>query len=156
MYLYIVGNCILTSDKLNFKKILVYMIKITLYYLLGVLIASAVLIPAVFAIKESSRASTMEIPSIFSFKFSVLKETLKGIFFNTCGYFNVGYKSAAMSYFGNICLLLMSLVFIFKNKIKNKIRIISISVIFLDELSVRNVFIYFAFHVFTQPVGFTF
>ena len=156
VYLYIVGNCILTSDKLNFKKILVYMIKITLYYLLGVLIASAVLIPAVFAIKESSRASTMEIPSIVSFKFSVLKETLKGIFFNTCGYFNVVYKSAAMSYFGNICLLLMSLVFIFKNKIKNKIRIISIAVIFLEVLSVSNEFIYMAFHGFSPPVAFPF
>lgn len=156
VYLYIVGNYILTSNKFNFKEILVYMIKITLYYLLGVLIASAVLIPAVFAIKESSRASTMEIPSIFYFNFSVLKETLKGIFFNTCGYFNVVYKSAAMSYFGNICLLLIPLVFIFKNEIKNKIRIISIAVIFLEVLSVSNEFTYIAFYGFSPPVAFPF
>ena len=132
------------------------MIKITGYYLIGVMISAIVLIPAVLAIKESARTGGMMLPSILEFDFEFLKSSLKSMYFNTSNSFNVVYKSEAMLYSGSIVILLIPLLFIPKNNINIKIRLSAIFILLLEGLTIVNEFVYLGFHGFTPPICFPF
>lgn len=156
VFIYIIVMYIIRNTKFNIKDFIMYMIKITGYYLIGVMISAIVLIPAVLAIKESVRASGMMLPSILEFNFDILKSSLKSMYFNTGNSFNTEYGFEAMLYSGSIVILLMPLIFIPKNNINIKIRLSAIFILFLESLTIVNEFIYLGFHGFTQPICFPF
>lgn len=155
-YMYIIIRYIIKSEKFIFKDAVFYFVKITGYYLIGVLIAAFVLIPSVVAIKESSRAASSGLPNPFTFSFGLVFESLKNAFFNTSHNFYVGYNTEALIYSGNICVLLLPLLLIPNKKINVKFRVLSLLVLALELLSIGNMFVYLGFHGFTPPICFPF
>ena len=155
-YMYIIIRYIIKNEKFVFKDAFLYFIKITGYYLIGVLIAAFVLIPSVVAIKESSRAASSGLPNPFTFSFGLVFESLKNAFFNTSHNFYVGYNTEALIYSGNICVLLLPLLLLPNKAINMKVRVLSILVLVLEVLSIGNMFVYLGFHGFTPPVCFPF
>ena len=156
VFIYIIIMYIIRNIQFNIKDFIMYMIKITGYYLIGVMISAIVLIPAVLAIKESARTGGMMLPSILEFDFEFLKSSLKSMYFNTSNSFNVVYKSEAMLYSGSIVILLIPLLFIPKNNINIKIRLSAIFILLLEGLTIVNEFVYLGFHGFTPPICFPF
>ena len=73
VYLYLFISYFVYENKFRFKGVVIYFIKMTGYYLIGVGIAAVILIPSVMAIKESPRGqSTMLLDTIFKLDFSML------------------------------------------------------------------------------------
>lgn len=156
VYLYIIAMYFIRSEKIVLKEFIAHMLKITGYYLIGVMISAIVLIPAVLGIKESARTSGSGLPSMISFDFTFLKDSLKSMYFNTADSFNVVYKSQAMLYSGSIGILLLPMIFICKNNINTKVRICAIFILLLEVLGIVNEFVYLGFHGFTSPICFPF
>ena len=155
-YIYIVIRYILKNNDLKLRKFIGYIFNISIYYLLAVGMAAVVLIPAVLVIGESTKGSGKIIPSIFDFNFNILINTLRNIFYNTSNNFNIWVESDALIYSGNLCILLLPLLFIKNNELNLKARIVSIAILFIELLSIANNFIYMGFHGFVPPLCFLF
>ncbi len=157
VYLYLFISYFVYENKFRFKGVVIYFIKMTGYYLIGVGIAAVILIPSVMAIKESPRGqSTMLLDTIFKLDFSMLINSLKSSFFNTSTDFNVVFAQQALLYSGSLMTISLPLLFTSKINIPNKIRVLIGGTLFVEVLSIISPFLYLVFHGLAQPICFPF